>query len=197
MFRRFSAGHVATLTAVTGTLLSPPAVPESRDAVRACGATEVTRSGASVDPGVWQAPFLEIPEITVRCSDGRTLTIDDRRYVAVSHAENPKEEPEARRFRPGDLVSWTPRDPGVASTVPLERNHPGRVTEPTSSWGVAVQWVDREGPLALEGEYDAESLTPVSAEEFDELSAAVREKRRAREARGRAEGRTYARRPAE
>jgi hypothetical protein len=115
----------------------------------------------------------------------------------VSHPENPEEEPLTRKFRPGDLVSWTPRDPSLAATVPLERNHPGRVTEPTSPWGVAVQWVDREGPLALEGEYDVEALTPVSAEEFDELSAAVREKRRVREARGAAEGRSYARRPVE
>jgi hypothetical protein len=72
MFRRFTAGCVTALTAVAGMLSPPAAVPESRDAVQACGATEVTRSSAVVHPSVWQAPFLEIPEVTVRCGDGRT-----------------------------------------------------------------------------------------------------------------------------
>jgi hypothetical protein len=62
---------VAAITTVTvaSILSAPPA--ESRDAVRACGATDVTRSMATVDPSVWQAPFLELPGLTIRCGDGR------------------------------------------------------------------------------------------------------------------------------
>lgn len=101
------------------------------------------------------------------------------------------------RFHPGDLVKWTPQDANAAFAVPLEPNHPGRVSEPTGQWGVSVDWVDREGPLALEGEYDEHWLTPVSAEEFERLSAAVRKNRRERERRGREEGRTYLDRPTE
>jgi hypothetical protein len=114
-----------------------------------------------------------------------------------SESENRRAGEEPSRFHPGDLVKWTPRDANAAFAVPLEQNHPGQVSEPTGPWGVAVDWVDREGPLALEGEYDQNWLTPVSREEFDQLSAAVREKRRERERRGREEGRTYLDRPAE
>jgi hypothetical protein len=72
MFGVFTGSLIATLAAAAGILLSPSAPPEARDAVRACGATEVTRSGASVDPSIWQAPFQEIPGLTVRCGDGQT-----------------------------------------------------------------------------------------------------------------------------
>lgn len=101
------------------------------------------------------------------------------------------------RFRPGDLVKWTPRDTNAASAVPLEQNHPGRVSEPIGPSGVAVDWVEREGPLALEGEYDEDWLTPVSTEELDALAAALRDRRRERERKGGDEGRTYVRRPAD
>jgi hypothetical protein len=107
-------------------------------------------------------------------------------------AKGLEEEPRRSRFEPGDYVKWTPLDTNVASTVPLERDHPGRVSEPISPWGVAVDWVDREGPLTLESEYDVDWLTRITPEEFEELSDLVLQKRRAREAAGREQGRTYA-----
>lgn len=72
MFWGYPGSLIATLATAAGMLVSPSAPPESRDAVHACGATEVTRSGASVDPSIWQAPFQEVPGLTVRCGDGQT-----------------------------------------------------------------------------------------------------------------------------
>jgi hypothetical protein len=96
------------------------------------------------------------------------------------------------KFQRGDLVKWTPTDEDTATTVPLERNHPGRVGEMTDQWAVSVHWVDREGPLAPEGVYDEDWLSPISGAEFEELSTEIRRKREMREAEGRKVGKTYA-----
>ena len=101
------------------------------------------------------------------------------------------------KFSAGDLVKWTPSDQGVAATIPLERNHPGRIAASPDPQAIFVDWVDRHGPLALEGAFDEAWLTAISAEEFEELSAAIRQRRDEREAAGRRAGKTYAERPTE
>jgi hypothetical protein len=70
-----AARRIVTAVAVAATSVlpsTPSAAPESRDAVIACGATNVTRSDADVHPSIWQAPFLELPGLTIRCGDGHS-----------------------------------------------------------------------------------------------------------------------------
>jgi hypothetical protein len=76
-------------------------------------------------------------------------------------------------LRPGDHVLWAPPDDGATDVVPLAHGHPGQVAEPVGDLTASVVWVDREGPLALEGAFDVTCLVRVSAEDFEARAAAV------------------------
>ena len=99
-----------------------------------------------------------------------------------------------RRYSAGALVAWAPATASERSAIPLEPGHPGVVGGLSDPEAVFVDWVDRSGPLALDGAYDQDSLTPLTEEEFTARATEVRAGRYEREGRGTAAGRTYAER---